>query len=88
MTHAGTRVAVQGLGTMGGATGRFLSRAGLAIVAVADIKGTIANPDGLDVDALLAARDTYGTVDRGALRHPGVGVLNGILEDCPSLPAR
>jgi glutamate dehydrogenase (NAD(P)+) len=68
MPYAGTRVAVQGLGTMGGATARFLTRAGLTVVAVADIKGTIANPAGLDVEALLAARDTYGTVDRGVLR--------------------
>ncbi|MFH8489039.1 Glu/Leu/Phe/Val dehydrogenase dimerization domain-containing protein [Streptomyces longisporoflavus] len=66
--HAGARVAVQGLGTMGGATARFLSRAGLTTVAVADIKGTIANPAGLDVEALLAARDAHGTVDRSALR--------------------
>ncbi|MDQ0765798.1 Glu/Leu/Phe/Val dehydrogenase dimerization domain-containing protein [Streptomyces canus] len=66
--HAGTRVAVQGLGTMGGATARFLTRAGLTVVAVADIKGTVFNPEGLDVEALLAARDTYGTVDRSALR--------------------
>ncbi|MFJ5535330.1 Glu/Leu/Phe/Val dehydrogenase dimerization domain-containing protein [Streptomyces sp. NPDC093261] len=66
--YAGTRVAVQGFGTMGGATARFLARAGLAVVAVADIKGTIAHPDGLDVEALLAARDAYGTVDRAALR--------------------
>ncbi|MFE7358387.1 Glu/Leu/Phe/Val dehydrogenase dimerization domain-containing protein [Streptomyces sp. NPDC057543] len=62
------RVSVQGLGTMGGATARFLARAGLKVVAVADIKGTIANPAGLDVEALLAARDGYGTVDRRALR--------------------
>ncbi|MFB7224766.1 Glu/Leu/Phe/Val dehydrogenase dimerization domain-containing protein [Streptomyces sp. NPDC056227] len=62
------RVCVQGFGTMGGATARFLARAGLKVVAVADIKGTIANPAGLDVEALLAARDAYGTVDRGALR--------------------
>src|SRR6478735_3092276 len=66
--HEGTRVAVQGLGTMGGATARFLARAGLRIVAVADVKGTVANPDGLDVEALLAARDAYGTVDRAVLR--------------------
>ncbi|WP_141207966.1 glutamate dehydrogenase [Streptomyces griseorubiginosus] len=66
--HAGTRVAVQGLGTMGGATARFLTRAGLTVVAVADIKGTILNPAGLDVEALLAARDSYGTVDRSVLR--------------------
>jgi glutamate dehydrogenase (NAD(P)+) len=68
VAHEGTRVSVQGLGTMGGATARFLARAGLKIVAVADVKGTVANPDGLDVDALLAARDSYGTVDRTALR--------------------
>jgi glutamate dehydrogenase (NAD(P)+) len=68
--YAGTRVAVQGLGTMGGATARFLDRAGLTVVAVADVKGAIANPDGLDVEALLAARDGHGTVDRAALR-PG-----------------
>ncbi|MBX9392583.1 glutamate dehydrogenase [Streptomyces sp. TRM72054] len=74
--RAGTRAAVQGMGTMGGATARFLTRAGLTVVAVADIKGTIANPAGLDIDALLAARDAYGTVDRAALR-PGDRELPG-----------
>ncbi|MGW0629351.1 Glu/Leu/Phe/Val dehydrogenase dimerization domain-containing protein [Streptomyces sp. NPDC002758] len=68
--YTGTRVAVQGLGTMGGATARFLTRAGLTVVAVADVKGTIANPAGLDIEALLAARDAYGTVARSVLR-PG-----------------
>lgn len=68
VAHGDARVSLQGLGTMGGATARFLSRAGLAVVAVADVKGTIANPSGLDVEALLAARDAHGTVDRGALR--------------------
>jgi glutamate dehydrogenase (NAD(P)+) len=74
--HAGTRVALQGLGTMGGATARFLTRAGLTVVAVADIKGTIANPAGLAIEALLAARDAHGTVDRSALR-PGDRELPG-----------
>ncbi|WP_314174293.1 Glu/Leu/Phe/Val dehydrogenase dimerization domain-containing protein [Streptomyces winkii] len=62
-----TRVAVQGFGTMGGSAARFLSRAGLKIVAVADVEGTVANPAGLDVETLLAARDGYGGVDRSAL---------------------
>jgi glutamate dehydrogenase (NAD(P)+) len=74
--YPGTRVAVQGLGTMGGATARFLARAGLTVVAVADIKGTIANPAGLDVETLLAARDGYGAVDRCVLR-PGDRELPG-----------
>ncbi|MFD4872061.1 Glu/Leu/Phe/Val dehydrogenase dimerization domain-containing protein [Streptomyces sp. NPDC058420] len=82
--YAGTRVAVQGLGTMGGATARFLTRAGLTLVAVADIKGTIANPGGLDIDALLSARDAYGTVDRSVLR-PGDLELPG--EDWLSVDA-
>ena len=82
--YAGTRVAVQGLGTMGGATARFLTRAGLTLVAVADIKGTIANPSGLDIDALLSARDAYGTVDRSVLR-PGDLELPG--EDWLSVEA-
>jgi glutamate dehydrogenase (NAD(P)+) len=81
---AGTRVAVQGLGTMGGATARFLTRAGLTLVAVADIKGTIVNPGGLDIDALLSARDAYGTVDRSVLR-PGDLELPG--EDWLSVEA-
>ena len=66
--RAGARVALQGLGTMGGATARFLARAGLRVVAVADVKGAMANPAGLDVEALLAARDGHGAVDRSALR--------------------
>ncbi|MFI7137272.1 Glu/Leu/Phe/Val dehydrogenase dimerization domain-containing protein [Streptomyces massasporeus] len=74
--YTGTRVALQGLGTMGGATARFLTRAGLTVVAVADLKGTIANPAGLDVEALLTARDAHGTVDRSALR-PGDRELPG-----------
>ncbi|MFB8777636.1 glutamate dehydrogenase [Streptomyces broussonetiae] len=74
--YPATRVAVQGLGTMGGATARFLARAGLTVVAVADVKGTVANPEGLDVEALLAARDAHGTVDRAALR-PGDRELPG-----------
>ncbi|MEU1435477.1 Glu/Leu/Phe/Val dehydrogenase dimerization domain-containing protein [Streptomyces sp. NPDC005775] len=68
VAHSEARVSLQGLGTMGGATARFLSRAGLRVVAVADVKGTIANPAGLDVEALLGARDAYGTVDRDVLR--------------------
>lgn len=68
--RAGSRVAIQGLGTMGGATARFLAQAGLNVVAVADVNGTIANPEGLDVEALLAERDERGVVARSAMR-PG-----------------
>lgn len=67
-TPARARVALQGVGTMGGATARYLSRAGVRVVAVSDARGTIMNPAGLDIEALLTARDAFGVVDRSALR--------------------
>jgi glutamate dehydrogenase (NAD(P)+) len=67
---AGMRVAVQGFGAMGGSTARYLAEAGAKVVAVADVKGTLVNPDGLDVEKLLAARSPLGDIDRAAL-SPG-----------------
>jgi glutamate dehydrogenase (NAD(P)+) len=66
----GARVVVQGFGSMGGATARYLARAGLRVVGVADANGVIANPAGLDVEALLRARNSFGEIPRCALR-PG-----------------
>ena len=59
---------VQGFGSMGGATARFLSRAGLLVVGLADAKGVVANPLGLDVEHLLLTRDEFGAIDRDQLR--------------------
>ena len=64
---AGMRAAVQGFGAMGGSTARYLAEAGARVVAVADVKGTLTNPEGLDVEGLLAARSALGDIDRGAL---------------------
>jgi glutamate dehydrogenase (NAD(P)+) len=66
----GTRAVVQGFGSMGGATARYLERAGVRVVGIADRDGLIANRAGLDVERLLAARDEHGAIDRAALR-PG-----------------
>jgi glutamate dehydrogenase (NAD(P)+) len=62
-----TTVAVQGVGTMGGAAAYYLHEAGARIVALADAAGTIADPAGLDVPALLELRNEYGELDRGRL---------------------
>ncbi|MBB5081828.1 Glu/Leu/Phe/Val dehydrogenase dimerization domain-containing protein [Nonomuraea endophytica] len=59
---------VQGFGSIGGAAARYLARAGVAVVGVADRDGLMRNPAGLDVERMLAARDLHGTVDRRALR--------------------
>lgn len=64
----GATAVVQGFGSIGGAAARYLARAGVAVVAVADRAGLIRSADGLDVEALLAARDPSGVVDRSALR--------------------
>ncbi|OQO93800.1 Glu/Leu/Phe/Val family dehydrogenase [Saccharomonospora piscinae] len=63
-THESTTVAVQGIGTMGGGAAWYLHEAGLRIVAVADAAGTLYDPEGLDIPALLEARDRYGEIDR------------------------
>lgn len=62
------RAVVQGFGSMGGSTARYLDRMGVKVVGVVDAKGCIVNPDGLDVESLLAARTEYGEIDRAALR--------------------
>jgi glutamate dehydrogenase (NAD(P)+) len=67
LAPAATRAVVQGFGSMGGATARYLARAGVSVVGIADRHGLIANPAGLDVERLLAARDEHGAIDRGAL---------------------
>lgn len=61
------RAVVQGFGSMGGATARYLAQAGVTVVGLADIDGVIANADGLDVARLLATRDPLGGIDRGEL---------------------
>jgi glutamate dehydrogenase (NAD(P)+) len=65
--RAGTRAFIQGFGSMGGATARYLVNAGVAVVGVSDADGVIANPDGLDVEHLLRHRDHLGAIDRSAL---------------------
>jgi len=62
------RAVVQGFGSMGGATARYLARAGVLVVGIADADGLVVNPSGLDVERLLATRDGFGRIDRTALR--------------------
>ena len=58
----GARFVVQGFGAVGKHATRFLSRAGAIPVAVSDSAGTIYNPDGLDVDALVALKSAGKSV--------------------------
>lgn len=73
ITHRGlvaesTTAVVQGFGSMGGATARYLAKAGVKVVGISDREGLIYNPLGLDVETLLLTRDSLGVIDRGQLR--------------------
>ena len=55
-------VAVQGYGNAGSVAARLLDAEGARVVAVSDSSGGIADPDGLDPDAVAAHKRETGTV--------------------------
>jgi glutamate dehydrogenase (NAD(P)+) len=59
---AGARVAVQGFGAVGKHAARFLADQGAILVAASDSEGTIHEPDGLDVAALIALKEAGRSV--------------------------
>jgi glutamate dehydrogenase (NAD(P)+) len=61
-TLQGARVVVQGFGAVGRHAARFLGHKGAVLVAASDSRGAIRNPQGLDVDALIAIKDRGGAV--------------------------
>ncbi|MEV7254009.1 Glu/Leu/Phe/Val dehydrogenase dimerization domain-containing protein [Streptomyces cyaneofuscatus] len=74
--HGSARAVIQGFGSMGGATARYLARAGVSVVAVADAHGLVRHERGLDVERLLLTRDPFGAIDRTQLR-PGDVTADG-----------
>ncbi|MCY4616151.1 MAG: Glu/Leu/Phe/Val dehydrogenase, partial [Chloroflexi bacterium] len=59
----GKRVIVQGLGNVGSHAARCLhDEGGATIVGIAEIDGGVYNPDGIDIDALLAHRAERGSI--------------------------
>ena len=58
----GSRVAVQGFGNVGEATARLLHEAGARVVAITDVHGGVARPEGLDVPFLRRYLGEHGTI--------------------------
>ena len=56
------RIVVQGFGNAGQHIARLFHAAGARILAVSDSRGAVHHPDGLDLDALLAAKAAGGSV--------------------------
>ncbi len=63
----GSRVAIQGFGSVGGSTARYLAREGCTVVLVADVEGAIYCSDGVDVEDLLTRRNRWGVISRSEL---------------------
>jgi glutamate dehydrogenase (NAD(P)+) len=57
-----TRVAIQGFGAVGKNAARFLADQGAVLVGAADSQGSVYDPRGLDVDALIKLKDTGKSV--------------------------
>lgn len=59
---ANKRVVLQGLGNVGYHAGKFLAEGGATLVGIAEYEGAIANPDGLDFEAVVAHRKATGSI--------------------------
>src|SRR5688572_19235536 len=66
----GARVAVQGFGNVGEATARLLHEAGARVVAITDVHGGVADPNGLDVPFLRRQLSEHGTIAGAARTQP------------------
>ncbi len=58
----GARLVIQGFGAVGKNAARFLSERGAVLVAAADSRGTIHNPNGLDVGRLIDIKQSGGSL--------------------------
>jgi glutamate dehydrogenase/leucine dehydrogenase len=59
---AGATMAIEGFGNVGRPAARFLAEKGVRLVAASDSRGAVHDPDGIDVDALISAKATSGSV--------------------------
>ena len=82
---AGKRVIVQGLGNVGYHAAKFLQEGGATLVGLSEIEGAIYDPDGLDINAVMAHRKETGSIlDYGKARN----LTNGasiLVQDCDIL---
>jgi glutamate dehydrogenase/leucine dehydrogenase len=56
------RVAVQGFGNVGSVTAMEICRHGAKVIAVSDLSGAVFNPEGLDIEKLVAHVKTAGVL--------------------------
>ena len=60
----GATTAVQGFGNVGSISAKLLASQGMKVLAISDVSGAYHNPDGIDVEAAIAYRDSNnGTLE-------------------------
>jgi glutamate dehydrogenase (NAD(P)+) len=66
---SGASVAIEGFGKVGAGTARAATGAGARVVAISTVHGVLADPEGLDVEALIELRGRHGDrlVEHGAI---------------------
>ena len=81
---AGKRIVVQGLGNVGYHVAKFCQEAGAILVGLAEFEGGITNPDGLDLEAVVAHRRETGAITNfpGAMN---IGRLDALELPCDVL---
>src|SRR5258705_9062314 len=62
MVPASTRVVIQGFGNVGSMAARLMSRAGFKEISIIEYDAAVYNPNGLDIDALMAHRQETGSI--------------------------
>ncbi|MGZ3410983.1 MAG: Glu/Leu/Phe/Val family dehydrogenase [Xanthobacteraceae bacterium] len=67
----GARLAVQGFGAVGKHAARFLSEKGVVLVGASDTGGTLSDPAGLDLNALIALKEAGRSVCEHASGNKG-----------------
>ena len=60
MPETGVRIAIQGMGNVGGVSAKLLHAMGHKIVAVSDVRGGLYHPEGLDIPAVLQYMAAHG----------------------------
>ena len=60
-------VSIQGFGAVGAFTAKFMREKGSKVVAISSLAGTLYDPQGLDVEKLLALREKHG--DNAVLKY-------------------
>ena len=70
ITVEDARVAIQGIGNAGGYGARALHKMGARIIAISDSQGGVYNPEGLEIEEVIAYKREHGSLQGCLLAEP------------------